>query len=271
MPHIPAEKCAKPILDKIRLCTDLLNYERYIKDCAPGAPMCLKPVPDPLAGLPRSSVDAQCLRRSLVPIVFIIGGPGSGKGVQSDLIAKRFGLTHLSVGDLVRQEIRAGSGVGRFVAPIVEAGEEVPKEVILELLKQAMLSRLKTSLGFLIDGFPRDEAQAVAFEEEVARAHLVIYLAARDSTLARRLAGRGREDADEDVAAERLRVFHRHTEVLKRAFGRRCKVVSAEGEPLAVFAIITGHLCSMANEWGFRTAYEHCPKGYVPLHRLQRK
>lgn len=65
----------------------------------------------------------------------------------------------------------------------------------------------------------------------MARAHLVIYLTARDSTLARRLAARGRADDDEDVVATRLRVFHQHTEVLKRAFGRRCKVVS-EGSRL---------------------------------------
>ena len=61
---------------------------------------------------------------------------------------------------------------------------------------------------------------------QVARAHLVIFLAARDSTLLRRLAGRGRADDDEDVAANRLQVFHRYTDVLKRAFGSRCKVVS---------------------------------------------
>ena len=47
--------------------------------------------------------------------------------------------------------------------------------------------------------------------------------------------------------------------------------VSAEGEPLAVLAIVTGHMCSMINEWGFRTAYDQCPRGYVPLNRLQRK
>lgn len=58
----------------------------------------------------------------------------------------------------------------------------------------------------------------------MARAHLVIFLAARDSTLTRRLAGRGRADDDADVVANRLRVFHDHTDVLKMAFGRRCKV-----------------------------------------------
>ncbi|XP_052128290.1 adenylate kinase isoenzyme 1-like [Frankliniella occidentalis] len=167
MPHVPPEKYAKPILDKIRLCTDLLNYERYLKDCEAGKSMCLKPVADPLAGLPRADLDARCLRRSLVPIVFIIGGPGSGKGVQSELLVKRFGLTHISLGELVRQEVRAGSSVGRFVAPIVAAGNLVPKEVILELLKRAMLTNLRGAHGFLIDGFPRDEDQVVAFEKEV--------------------------------------------------------------------------------------------------------
>lgn len=103
----------------------------------------------------------------------------------------RFGLTHISLGDLVRREIQSGSSVGRFLSPTVAAGDLVPKvthpfrnggetkigckyvvpfpfqEVVLAMLKRAMLSQLKTSRGFIIDGFPRDEAQVVAFEEEV--------------------------------------------------------------------------------------------------------
>lgn len=102
-----------------------------------------------------------------LPVPVVAGGPGSGKGVQSELLVRRFGLTHISVGDLVRREIQAGTSVGRFAAPIVAAGNLVPQEVVLELLKRAMLSRLKGSHGFLIDGYPRSDEQAEAFEKEV--------------------------------------------------------------------------------------------------------
>ena len=85
-------------------------------------------------------------------MVWVLGGPGCGKGTQCDKIVAKYGFTHLSSGDLLRDEVKSGSDRGKQLNAMMEKGDLVPLFVVLDLLSEAMLSKLGGSKGFLIDG-----------------------------------------------------------------------------------------------------------------------
>lgn len=100
-------------------------------------------------------------------VVFIVGGPGSGKGTQCEKISREFGYTHLSSGDLLREEVKSGSERGRQLNEMMQKGELVGNDVVLDMIRDAMLKHVDTSHGFLIDGYPRQIDQGIAFEKDV--------------------------------------------------------------------------------------------------------
>ncbi|XP_039070912.1 UMP-CMP kinase 3-like isoform X3 [Hibiscus syriacus] len=95
-------------------------------------------------------------------VVFVLGGPGSGKGTQCANIVQHFGYTHLSAGDLLRAERDSGSENGNMIQNMMNEGKIVPSEVTIKLLEKAMLESGNDK--FLIDGFPRNEENRAAFE-----------------------------------------------------------------------------------------------------------
>ncbi|KAK3419548.1 hypothetical protein EUGRSUZ_G00116 [Eucalyptus grandis] len=95
-------------------------------------------------------------------VVFVLGGPGSGKGTQCANIVQHFGFTHLSAGDLLRAEIKSGSENGTMIQNMIKEGKIVPSEVTIKLLQKAMQESGNDK--FLIDGFPRNEENRAAFE-----------------------------------------------------------------------------------------------------------
>ncbi|KDO85397.1 hypothetical protein CISIN_1g028031mg [Citrus sinensis] len=95
-------------------------------------------------------------------VVFVLGGPGSGKGTQCANIVEHFGYTHLSAGDLLRAEIKSGSENGTMIQNMIKEGKIVPSEVTIKLLQKAMEESGNDK--FLIDGFPRNEENRAAFE-----------------------------------------------------------------------------------------------------------
>nr|CAD7204934.1 unnamed protein product [Timema douglasi] len=103
---------------------------------------------------------------SLDVLVVESGGPGSGKGTQCEKIVAKYGFTHLSTGDLLRNEVQSGSERGKQLTAIMERGELVPMEVVLNLLTEAIINNVTTSKGYLIDGYPRELAQGLTFEEK---------------------------------------------------------------------------------------------------------
>ncbi|KAF4395269.1 hypothetical protein F8388_001656 [Cannabis sativa] len=96
-------------------------------------------------------------------VVFVLGGPGSGKGTQCANIVEHFGYTHLSAGDLLRAEIKSGSENGTMIQEMIREGKIVPSEVTIKLLQKAMQDSGNDK--FLIDGFPRNEENRAAFEK----------------------------------------------------------------------------------------------------------
>merc|ERR1712198_289838 len=116
------------------------------------------------------------------PIVWIMGGPGSGKGTQCERISLKFGYTHLSSGDLLRSEVMSGSKRGQQLYMLMANGQNVPNEIVDDLLGEAMLAKAD-SKGFLIDGFPINASQAEQFEADIGTPTMVICFEASDEVL----------------------------------------------------------------------------------------
>ncbi|VAH40557.1 unnamed protein product [Triticum turgidum subsp. durum] len=99
-------------------------------------------------------------------IAFVLGGPGSGKGTQCSRIASDFGFSHVSAGDLLRNEISSGTDHGEWILEIIREGRIVPSEITVELVRKAIES--SSAKRVLIDGFPRCEENRIAFEKIVS-------------------------------------------------------------------------------------------------------
>ncbi|RUS83726.1 hypothetical protein EGW08_008522 [Elysia chlorotica] len=179
-----------------------------------------------------------------VPIVFVIGGPGSGKGTQCEKIVRKYGFTHLSSGDLLRAEVASGSERGKQLTSIMESGALVPLDTVLGLMKEAMLAYAPVSKGFLIDGYPRELEQGTRFENEVAPAKFVLCFDVSDETMTQRLLGRaatsGRADDNAETIKKRLVTFHDLTKPVIDHYTAKGKVklVKAEGSADDVFDMV---------------------------------
>lgn len=154
--------------------------------------------------------------------VVILGPPGAGKGTQGKLIASEAGIPHINTGDIFRAEVAAESDLGRRVRAILDAGDLVPDELTIEIVR-ARLGQEDTLGGFVLDGFPRTIAQAEALDvqlEEIDRGGLSVVLDfhVSDEVAIARLLGRateqGRSDDTPEKVKHRLDVYHEKTEPL---------------------------------------------------------
>ncbi|KAI9182682.1 hypothetical protein LWI28_027819 [Acer negundo] len=141
-------------------------------------------------------------------VIFVLGGPGSGKGTQCANIVQHFGYTHLSAGDLLRAEIKSGSENGTMIQNMIKEGKIVPSEVTIKLLQKAIQENGNDK--FLIDGFPRNEENRAAFEEVTKiEPEFVLFFDCSEEEMERRLLGRnqGREDDNIETIRKRFKVF----------------------------------------------------------------
>ncbi|KAK7350523.1 hypothetical protein VNO77_09232 [Canavalia gladiata] len=141
-------------------------------------------------------------------VIFVLGGPGSGKGTQCANIVQHFGYTHLSAGDLLRAEIKSGSENGTMIQNMIKEGKIVPSEVTIKLLQRAMQESGNDK--FLIDGFPRNEENRAAFERVTGiEPAFVLYFDCPEEEMERRLLNRnqGREDDNIETIRKRFKVF----------------------------------------------------------------
>jgi adenylate kinase len=125
--------------------------------------------------------------------LILLGAPGTGKGTQAKIIAERFGWSHVSSGDLLREEIAKGSPLGQQAKPYYDAGSLVPDELVIAMLVDRVNTD-RTSKGFVFDGFPRNLAQAMALDAALQAVQkgidLALNITAPDEELVRRLSGR---------------------------------------------------------------------------------
>ncbi|XP_010941205.1 UMP-CMP kinase 4 [Elaeis guineensis] len=153
-------------------------------------------------------VDGSFPGEKKITVVFVLGGPGSGKGTQCANIVKHFGFTHLSAGDLLRAEIKSGSENGTMIQNMIKEGKIVPSEVTIKLLQKAMLETGNDK--FLIDGFPRNEENRAAFEKLTKiEPEFVLFFDCPEEEMERRLLSRnqGRDDDNIETIRKRFKVF----------------------------------------------------------------
>ncbi|RDW78192.1 uridylate kinase [Coleophoma crateriformis] len=182
-----------------------------------------------------------------VTVVFVLGGPGAGKGTQCANLVRDYNFTHLSAGDLLRAEQdRPGSEFGQLIKDYIKDGAIVPMEVTVQLLENAMtetLSKTKDGKGrFLIDGFPRKLDQAVKFEESVCKAKFVLFYDCPEEVMEKRLLKRGetsgRTDDNAESIKKRFKTFVETSMPVVDTYDKEGKVVKvvANKSPEEVYA-----------------------------------
>jgi len=125
-------------------------------------------------------------------VLVFLGPPGSGKGTQAMKLAEKLGIAHISLGDVLREEVRKGSDTGRKAKEFMDAGKLVPDELTIALTRQR-LSQPDVKAGIIVDGFPRSLVQAEAFDKMTAELKLkvkVIYFEIDEEQVVERLSGR---------------------------------------------------------------------------------
>ena len=147
--------------------------------------------------------------------LLFIGPPGAGKGTQANLFCTKYGLEHLSTGDLLRKEVSSGSLLGLKASEIMNKGELVSDELVLSIVEGRLLN---IDRGWLLDGFPRNVNQANSLKKLLEKINqpleAVISIKIADGSLIKRLLARGREDDNQDVIANRLKIYREITSPL---------------------------------------------------------
>jgi adenylate kinase len=168
--------------------------------------------------------------------VLLLGPQGSGKGTQAKRIAEEYGLTHVATGEMLRSAIASGTPLGQKLKPIVDSGQLVSDDRMIELIRER-LDDPETADGFILDGFPRTMAQAAALDtmlREIGRdIDIAFELQVPDAVSVDRLLKRSREEGRADdtpeVIAERLETYHRETEPLVEHYRARGNLVGIHG------------------------------------------
>lgn len=180
--------------------------------------------------------------------IVLFGPPGAGKGTQSNFLIERYGLVHLSTGDLLRAEIKAESELGLQAKGLMDAGQLVPDAVVIGMIRNKMEANLDAK-GFIFDGFPRTNAQAEALDEmlEAKSEPITAMLALEvpEEELIKRLLGRGAtsgrsDDQDESVIRNRIREYETKTAPLKDFYTAQGKFKAIDG--VGSLEEITGRL-----------------------------
>ena len=150
--------------------------------------------------------------------IILCGAPGSGKGTQSDLIVKKYGLQHLSTGDALRAEIKSGSELGKEIGELIAGGNLVPDHKMIHLIERYLDNLPEDCKGVIFDGFPRTVAQAEALELLLERRNMkavLLDLFVEEDEVIKRLLNRGktsgREDDNYETIKKRLQVYQTET------------------------------------------------------------
>ena len=159
--------------------------------------------------------------------IIIFGAPGSGKGTYSDLIVKKYGMGHISTGDVLRAEIKNGTELGKVAQGYIDQGQLIPDELMVDILAK-VYDQQPQGCGVIFDGFPRTIAQAEALKKMLQeRGHdmgLMIELVVDEDVLMARLLNRakeqGRADDNEETIRKRFQVYHNQTAPLAEWFER---------------------------------------------------
>lgn len=170
--------------------------------------------------------------------LILFGPPGSGKGTQSDYIVEKYGLIHLSTGNLLREEIAQETPLGIEAKNFMDNGQLVPDEVVIGMV-DSYFDKHEDAKGFLFDGFPRTVAQAEALDKllDLKKTQIAVVLAldVSEEELIKRLLNRGKtsgrsDDTNEEVIRKRFYVYTNETKPVAEHYKKADKFLSIKGE-----------------------------------------
>ncbi len=169
--------------------------------------------------------------------IVLFGPPGAGKGTQSENLINKYGLVHLSTGDLLRSEIARGTDLGLQAKAIMDRGDLVSDEIVIGMIESKLDSNPNVK-GFIFDGFPRTTAQAVALDDLLQKKgtaiHAMLALEVDDEELTKRLLLRGQDsgredDKNEGIIRNRINEYNNKTAPLKNYYNEQGKFHSIKG------------------------------------------
>jgi adenylate kinase len=166
----------------------------------------------------------------------LVAPPGAGKGTQGALIATHFGIPHIATGDRLRDHVARGTALGRAVQQHLDEGGLVPDEIVLEIVEQEIAKAKEAGVGYVLDGVPRNIAQARALYEAARKldmtADVALHLKVGDEEVVRRLLARAalehRSDDTEEVIGRRLALYHDVTAPIIDWYAERGILVSVD-------------------------------------------
>ena len=170
-------------------------------------------------------------------IIVLLGPPGSGKGTQAELICKKFGFFHFSTGNILRNEVKKKTKIGKEIELIINAGKLISDKIIIKIVDNKISKQLKLYKGFLFDGFPRNLSQAKAFDILLGKNNQsitsVIELSVHEEEISKRIQKRKleekREDDNENVLKSRLDVYFDETKPLLDFYQKKNKLNKING------------------------------------------
>ena len=169
--------------------------------------------------------------------IVLFGPPGAGKGTQSERLTEKFKLIHLSTGDVFRANLKNETALGELARTYMDKGQLVPDELTIEMLKAEVLKH-SSPIGFIFDGFPRTNAQAIALDELLASLNteisIMLALEVEEEELKKRLLARAEQsgradDADAAIIENRIAVYNNETAPVKTYYQGKNKFTSIQG------------------------------------------
>ena len=169
--------------------------------------------------------------------IVLFGAPGCGKGTQAQRLKERYGIDHVSTGEVIRGEIRRGTELGRSMESYIAQGKLAPDEIVIGMIANYVAGHLDAK-GCIFDGFPRTTVQAEEFDKILAKhglkVDIMVDIHVPEEELVRRILLRGKEsgradDASEEVIRDRLKVYHDQTAVVSDYYAAQGKYASVNG------------------------------------------
>lgn len=168
----------------------------------------------------------------------LFGAPGSGKGTQSEKLIAKYGLHHISTGEVLRKHIKEGTELGKTADSYISKGQLIPDTLMIGILRHELEGIIKSSKGVIFDGFPRTIPQAEALDKMLSEMghelHGVVGLEVPEDELIRRMIERGKQtgraDDNEATITNRLKVYHDQTEPLKAHYISKGKYMQINGQ-----------------------------------------
>jgi adenylate kinase len=170
--------------------------------------------------------------------LILFGPPGCGKGTQAQMLVEKYGLKHLSTGDMLREEIKQSTHLGREAKKFIDKGELVPDKVVIDMIS-SIIDNCGGARGFLFDGFPRTCAQAEALDSMLHDKSIpviaMLALEVSEEELVKRLLNRGQtsgrsDDMNVDVIKARITEYHKKTSSVADHYSKHNKMVLVNGE-----------------------------------------